>query len=313
MRPAASGSDASIPAKHRPGEALHSSFLWRPSARPASYSHGKFDFPASVACPGKSGHARRRVSEPPPFPTTNRLRVHRHTGAIRRLVQRRAGRNPLELWEGLTQVSGPTQSGVQSGLAIDQQENRQHLQQFYEFSPSDKEIVHKLAVRLATTPWPIEISGLVEKPIRIDATELVARFPLEERVYRFRCVEAWAMIVPWTGFPFAKLIEKAKPKSECRFIRFRRSIVPSKLRACDCESYPWPYFEGLTLAEAMIELAILVTGIYGNQLPNQHGAPLRLACRGSTATRAPRRLLRSSSPPPNRGRSGTRWRERVPL
>jgi len=147
---------------------------------------------------------------------------------------------------------------------------------FYEFSPSDKEIVHKLATRLVTEPWPIEISGLVEKPMTIDAAELVAQFPLEERVYRFRCVEAWAMIVPWTGFPLARLIEKVQPKPEARFIRFETFNRPEQAPGMRLKGYPWPYFEGLRMDEASHPLTMFVTGIYGKPLPNQHGAPLRL-------------------------------------
>jgi sulfoxide reductase catalytic subunit YedY len=147
---------------------------------------------------------------------------------------------------------------------------------FYEFSPSDKEIVHKLAVRLVTSPWPIQISGLIEKPMTIDAAELVEQFPLEERVYRFRCVEAWAMIVPWTGFPLSKLIEKVSPKPEAKFIRFETFNRPDQAPAMKQRSYPWPYFEGLRMDEAMHPLTMLVTGVYGKPLPNQHGAPVRL-------------------------------------
>jgi sulfoxide reductase catalytic subunit YedY len=147
---------------------------------------------------------------------------------------------------------------------------------FYEFSPSDKEIVHKLALRLVTSPWPIQIGGLIDKPITIDAAELVEEFPLEERVYRFRCVEAWAMTVPWTGFPLSKLIEKVSPKSEAKFLRFETFNRPDQALGMKSRSYPWPYFEGLRMDEAMHPLTLLVTGIYGKPLPNQHGAPTRL-------------------------------------
>ena len=147
---------------------------------------------------------------------------------------------------------------------------------FYEFSPSDKEIVYKLATSLVTAPWPVEISGLVERPMTIDAAELVAQFPLEERIYRFRCVEAWAMIVPWTGFPLARLIEKVQPKPEARFVRFETFNRPAQAPGMRLKGYPWPYFEGLRMDEALHPLAMLVTGIFGKPLPNQHGAPLRL-------------------------------------
>ncbi len=147
---------------------------------------------------------------------------------------------------------------------------------FYEFS-LDKEEVGKLAPRLTTSPWPIEIGGLVEKPMTLDAGELAEQFTLEERVYRFRCVEAWAMVVPWTGFPLSKLIEKARPRSEAKFIRFltfnRPDEAPGMKRM---RTYPWPYSEGLRMDEALHPLTLLATGIYGKPLAKQYGAPIRL-------------------------------------
>ncbi len=111
----------------------------------------------------------------------------------------------------------------------------------------------------------------------VDAAELTQEFTLEERVYRFRCVEAWSMVVPWTGFPLSKLIEKAKPRSEAKFIRFftfnRPDEAPGITRM---RTYPWPYFDGLRMDEAMHPLTLMATGIYGKPLPKQHGAPLRL-------------------------------------
>ena len=147
---------------------------------------------------------------------------------------------------------------------------------FYEFS-LDKERVRELAKPFEISPWPIEIGGLVNKPLQLDARELADQFDLEERVYRFRCVEAWAMIVPWTGFPLSKLIEKVSPGTDARFVRFetfnRPAQAPGMRRMSE---YPWPYFEGLRLDEAMHPLALVATGIYGKPLPKQHGAPVRI-------------------------------------
>jgi sulfoxide reductase catalytic subunit YedY len=147
---------------------------------------------------------------------------------------------------------------------------------FYEFT-LDKQRVKDLVGNFQTSPWPIQISGLVEKPQTIDAQELVDQFTLEERVYRFRCVEAWSMIVPWTGFPLSKLLEKVGPKSEAKFVRFetfnRPAQAPGMVRL---PNYPWPYFEGLRMDEAMHPLTMVVTGIYGKPLPKQHGAPVRI-------------------------------------
>ena len=147
---------------------------------------------------------------------------------------------------------------------------------FYEFS-LDKEEVAPLSQQLVTTPWPIQVGGLVEKPHTLDAAELIEQIPLEERVYRFRCVEAWAMIVPWTGFPLSKLIAKLSPKTEAKFIRFETFNRPEQAPGMKKQPrYPWPYFEGLRMDEAMHPLTMVVTGIYGKALPKQHGAPLRL-------------------------------------
>lgn len=147
---------------------------------------------------------------------------------------------------------------------------------FYEFS-EQKEQVNRLVDRFQTRPWQLEVTGLVDKPRKFDVDELVGQMPLEERIYRFRCVEAWAMVVPWTGFPFRELIKLVQPKSTAKFVRmvsFLRSDQAPGQKAATW--YPWPYFEGLTMAEAMNELTLLVTGIYGHELPKQHGAPIRL-------------------------------------
>lgn len=147
---------------------------------------------------------------------------------------------------------------------------------FYEFS-TDKERVHQLTDRFKIDPWPIEMGGLLDKPMSVDAKELVEMFGLEERVYRFRCVEAWAMIVPWTGFPLSKLVEKIAPKSEAKFLKFTTFYRPNEAPGFQRLSvYPWPYTEGLRMDEAMHPLTMVVTGIYGKPLPKQHGAPLRI-------------------------------------
>ncbi|HUF42425.1 MAG TPA: protein-methionine-sulfoxide reductase catalytic subunit MsrP [Verrucomicrobiae bacterium] len=146
---------------------------------------------------------------------------------------------------------------------------------FYEFSTS-KSGVYKKSAKLVTHPWQVEISGLIERPRVFDIDELVRALPLEERLYRFRCVEAWAMAVPWTGFPLRNLIKRLQPLSSARYVRFvtfmNPTVAPSQRRSFS----PWPYSEGLTMAEAMNELTLLATGIYGHPLPKQHGAPLRL-------------------------------------
>lgn len=146
---------------------------------------------------------------------------------------------------------------------------------FYEFSVF-KSRVYKNAARLTTHPWQVEASGLIERPRVFDIDELVRAIPLEERRYRFRCVEAWAMAVPWTGFPLHALIKKLQPLSSAKFVRFVTFLKPDQATNQSPSYGPWPYTEALTMAEAMNELSLLATGIYGHPLPKQHGAPLRL-------------------------------------
>ena len=145
---------------------------------------------------------------------------------------------------------------------------------FYEFS--SKKDVWRHVERFETRPWEVEITGLVEKPAVFDVDELIRTMPLEERLYRFRCVEAWAMAVPWTGFPMRELIKRVRPLSSARYMRLVTFMRPDQAPGQKKFWQPWPYTEGLTVAEAMNELTLLVTGIYGHPLPKQHGAPLRL-------------------------------------
>ena len=146
---------------------------------------------------------------------------------------------------------------------------------FYEFSVF-KGGIYKKAARLKTSPWQIAVTGLVEKPRVFDIDELARLLPLEERLYRFRCVEAWAMAVPWTGIPMRDFIALVRPLSAARFARFVTYLQPEIAANQNPGKGPWPYSEGLSLAEAMNELTLLGTGIYGHPLPKQHGAPLRL-------------------------------------
>ncbi len=147
---------------------------------------------------------------------------------------------------------------------------------FYEFSTT-KSRVHKLVGKFTTDPWSIHIGGLCENEMTLSAAELIGLFPLEERVYRFRCVEAWAMTVPWTGFPLAKLIEKARPKSEAKFVKFTTAMRPDQMPGiATLGEYPWPYTEGLRMDEARHPLTLLATGLYGEPLKKQNGAPLRI-------------------------------------
>lgn len=145
---------------------------------------------------------------------------------------------------------------------------------FYEFG-SHKRIADA-AQALKTEPWQVTIDGEVEKQMTVDAEDLIRRFGIEERVHRFRCVEAWAMTVPWSGFPLAKLVDFARPLSSARYLVMTTFEDPSVAPGQNQVWYPWPYIDGLTMAEAYNELAFMATGIYGKPLPPQNGAPIRL-------------------------------------
>ena len=146
---------------------------------------------------------------------------------------------------------------------------------FYEFGSS--KTIARAAQALKIRPWTIKIDGLVEKPMEVGIDDLLKQIPLEERLYRHRCVEAWAMAVPWTGFPLAKLVALAKPLSSATYVRMQTFLDPSVASGQRQSWYPWPYTEGLTVAEANNDLAFMVTGAYGKPLPKSMGAPLRLA------------------------------------
>ena len=146
---------------------------------------------------------------------------------------------------------------------------------YYEFG-SYKEIWQK-AQELPIRPWTVEIDGLVEKPMTIDIDDLLAKMPLEERLYRHRCVEAWSIAVPYSGFPIKALLDFARPLGSAKYLVMQAfeddEVAPGQRQFW----YPWPYIEGLTIAEAAHELAFIATGYYGKPIPRQNGAPLRLA------------------------------------
>lgn len=160
--------------------------------------------------------------------------------------------------------------------AITSEKDNAEYNNFYEFG-SHKGI-WEAAQALKSNPWDIEIDGEVEKPLKADCADLLRRAPREERVYRHRCVEAWAMTVPWSGFPLRHLVEMAKPLSSAKYVRFETFLDKSVSIGQKSQTwYPWPYVEGLTIDEATHDLSFLVTGVYGRPIPKQSGAPIRLA------------------------------------
>ena len=145
---------------------------------------------------------------------------------------------------------------------------------FYEFT-TRKEGVAELAQDFQTSPWTVQVGGLVHKPKTFDIDDLL-KLTQEERVYRLRCVEAWSMVIPWVGFPIAKLLAEVEPMSQAKYVRFETLHDPEQMPGQSSTFYNWPYIEGLSMDEAMNDLAILATGIYGKPLLPQNGAPLRL-------------------------------------
>src|ERR1700694_210871 len=151
---------------------------------------------------------------------------------------------------------------------------------FYEFGVN-KEDPARLAGTLKPRPWTVKVDGLVAKPKTFDVDELLRAFPLEERVYSLRCVEAWSMIIPWIGFPLGALLKRVEPTSQAKYVTFTTLMDPEQFPAqkkvfFNLGGLDWPYTEGLRLDEAMHPLTLLTTGMYGQVLPNQNGAPIRV-------------------------------------
>jgi sulfoxide reductase catalytic subunit YedY len=150
-----------------------------------------------------------------------------------------------------------------------------HYNNFYEFS-TDKRAVADKARGFVTHPWTVAVEGLVNKPKVFDIDELIKLAPPEERIYRHRCVEGWSMVIPWVGFPLAKLLEQVQPNSQAKYVAFETLADPKQMPNIRSNVLDWPYVEGLRLDEALHPLTILATGLYGETLPPQNGAPLKL-------------------------------------
>jgi sulfoxide reductase catalytic subunit YedY len=150
-----------------------------------------------------------------------------------------------------------------------------HYNNYYEFGVG-KEDPSKNAGRLKTRPWTVTFGGELKKPQTIDIDTLLKKFPLEERVYRLRCVEAWSMVIPWVGFPLGGLLKSLEPTSKAKYVAFETLKRPEEMPGQTADYLEWPYREGLRIDEAMHPLTILAVGLYGKTLPNQNGAPIRL-------------------------------------
>jgi methionine sulfoxide reductase catalytic subunit len=146
---------------------------------------------------------------------------------------------------------------------------------YYEFT-TNKEKVAELAQEFITDPWSVTVDGLVDHPRSFSLDQIQGNFEQEERIYRMRCVEGWSMVIPWLGFPLHKLLAEVAPTSEAKYVAFETALVPEQMDAAEAGLFPFPYLEGLRLDEAMHDLTLLATGLYGEPMPPQNGAPIRL-------------------------------------
>lgn len=146
---------------------------------------------------------------------------------------------------------------------------------YYEFSTSKSQPT-KLAQGFVTSPWSVQVGGFVNNPREFGIDEIRSLFEQEERVYRMRCVEAWSMVIPWVGFPLKKLLDIVEPTSDAKYVHFETVLRPEQMTGQGNPSFPWPYVEGLRIDEAMHDLTLLATGLYGKDLTPQNGAPIRL-------------------------------------
>lgn len=179
---------------------------------------------------------------------------------------------------GLVTDTGPgavSSTTDELGEPLNSYQDITNYNNYYEFT-TNKETVAFMAADFPTSPWTVEVGGLVNKPGTYGVDDLLTKFDQEERIYRLRCVEAWSMVIPWVGFPLSKLLAEVEPKSEAKYVRFETVYDPAQMPGQQSSWFEWPYVEGLRLDEAMNDLAILATGLYGKNLLPQNGAPIRL-------------------------------------
>ena len=184
-----------------------------------------------------------------------------------------AGLAGIGLAGGLASASSAAQRAEE--LVPNEWEDITNYNNYYEFG-TGKSDPAKYAGALSTTPWSVEINGLVDRPAVYHLEDILQKMTIEERIYRFRCVEAWSMVVAWNGFELADLLNMAGVQSQAKYVAFQTLYRPEEMRGQNYPVLDWPYVEGLRLDEAMHPLTLMANGIYGKQIPNQNGAPLRL-------------------------------------
>ncbi|MEJ1991014.1 MAG: protein-methionine-sulfoxide reductase catalytic subunit MsrP, partial [Maritimibacter sp.] len=175
---------------------------------------------------------------------------------------------------GLGAIAGPLMAKT-GDMEPNSFEDITHYNNYYEFGTS-KEDPARHAGQLTTDPWSVTVDGMVDNPGTYDLADLIKGMDIEERIYRFRCVEAWSMVIPWNGFELGKLLQKVGVQSGAKYVAFETLLRPSEMPGTRVPVLDWPYVEGLRLDEAMHPLTMIATGLYGKVLPNQSGAPLRL-------------------------------------
>jgi len=186
-----------------------------------------------------------------------------------------AGQSSVET-ESVEQAGIPTEAlADELGDPSNTYEAITNYNNFYEFT-TDKGGVAGLSKNFQASPWNVEVYGLVNSPKTFGLEDLISKFPPEERVYRMRCVEGWSMVIPWMGFSLANLLKEVEPQSSAKYVRFETLMDLEQFPGQKSKLYPWPYQEGLRLDEAMNDLTILATGLYGRSMPNPNGAPIRL-------------------------------------
>jgi sulfoxide reductase catalytic subunit YedY len=196
----------------------------------------------------------------------------------RRFLQLSAGAAAMSILPPA--LAGEKLSGIAPGKPIPDEkptpyESVTTYNNFYEFG-TDKEDPSRHAGSLKTRPWTVAVEGAVQKPRVFGIEDLLKLAPLEERIYRFRCVEAWSMVVPWVGYPLAELLKQVEPTGSAKFVEFTTLLDPAQMPGQKTSVLTWPYKEGLRIDEAMHPLSLLTLGLYGELLPNQNGAPVRL-------------------------------------
>lgn len=176
---------------------------------------------------------------------------------------------------GKPKIPGLIKTPYGNDLDLTDEEDVTSYNNFYEFGTGKRDPA-RYAGSLKTRPWTIKVDGACEAPGEIGIENVLSQFPQEERIYRFRCVEAWSMVVPWVGFSLSDLLKRFKPTSSAKYVQFETLNDPKQMPGVKRPIIDWPYTEGLRMDEAMHPLTMMVTGVYGKELPNQNGAPLRL-------------------------------------